>query len=167
MSSVWDISKINHLVGDYFAWNFGSQVITILLKCWNLKIYNRVYTCQDRGRLSRAWAEFEFKINRINSWSWVHSSLPPPLRTQPRPGTPTGRAPPLFIGMWAGSFSLDGRIGEERTQGGTQKVGGPHGASRKWAATFVAALFLPSFVFLVISKLWKILSFVMSTQNAL
>jgi len=38
---------------------------------------------------------------------------------------------PLSIGMWAGSFSPDGRIEEESTQGGTQKVGGPHGASRK------------------------------------
>jgi len=59
----------------------------------------------------------------------------------------TARAPPLSVGMWAGSFSLDGRIGEGRTQGGTQKVGGPHSASRKRAMTFVVARFLPSLVF--------------------
>jgi len=57
------------------------------------------------------------------------------------------RAPPLSVGMWASSFSLDGRIGEGRTQGGTQKVGGPHSASRKRATTKVVVRFLPSILF--------------------
>jgi hypothetical protein len=69
--------------------------------------------------------------------------LPPPAMRLDH----AARAPPLSIRMWAGSFSLDGRIGEGRTPGGTQKVGGPHSASRKQATTKVVVRFLSSILF--------------------
>ena len=47
----------------------------------------------------------------------LHSSLPSPATHLDH----AARAPPLSVGMWAGSFSLDGRIGEGRTQGGPRK----------------------------------------------
>ena len=59
-------------------------------------------------RSSTVWAEFEFYINRINRWCWVHPSFIPPhhhhlatsARSQPRSSRPPG-APPLSWGMWA------------------------------------------------------------------
>jgi hypothetical protein len=53
-------------------------------------------------------------------------------------------APPLSKGMWAVQSRSTKDLEREDHEGGTQEVGGPYGASRKRATTFVVARFLPS-----------------------
>ena len=67
------------------------------------------------------------------------SSLSPQL--VPNRGQPPTCAPPLSRGMWASSNLLNRGIQEAGTQGGTHEMGGPHGASQKWATTKVVAHF--------------------------
>src|SRR6266568_2765669 len=93
-------------------------------------------------------AEFESYINHINGGCWV-LPLPPrsppiaparsklPLSTHTRP-SPLQRDVGRFYLARPGD--MDGGI-----QGGTQEMGGPAGASRKRATTFVVARFRHSF----------------------
>ena len=73
------------------------------------------------------------------------SLIPPPLVAQvvPNRGISPTRAPPLFRRMWAvpSVVAVDGGMQVEGTAGGTQGVGGPPGASRQRATTFVVARF--------------------------
>ena len=95
------------------------------------------------------------------------TTFPPQFAPNPRASTRPG-APPLKWGMWAqiktsklglryirpspfqrdvgGSSSLDVGIGEGKTQGGTQGVGGPYSASRKRTMMNVVVRFLHFFV---------------------
>src|SRR6266568_1831465 len=81
----------------------------------------------------------------LGSSSFSHYLLHHPLpQLAPNCGYRPTPAPPLSRGMWAGSIWLDWGDMEGGTQGGTQEVGGPTGASRKRATTFVVACFCPS-----------------------
>src|SRR6266567_5525756 len=79
----------------------------------------------------------------------ILGSFPHPITISPRLLHSTSlsttefklNAPLLSPGMWAGSFGLAEGIWEGGSPEGTQEVGGPGSASRKWAMMKLVAYF--------------------------
>ena len=144
-----------------FAWNEGSEILNAFLKFSKFCFSNRATIRQDRRRWVSVGAEFEFNINSINGWCWVHPTtttfiLAPTTHSQPQTSTHTRPSP--CRGMWAISIALDGgiRVGETAR---TQQVGGPGpgGASQGETRCLSCLVSCLSHTFYTTTNPWELL----------
>ena len=127
-----------------FAWNYGSEILNTLLKFSKFYFSNRANIRQDRRRWVSVGVEFEFNINRINGWCWVHPTtttfiLAPLTHSQPQILTHTRPSPRR--GMWAVSIALDGGIWVGETARGDPASGRPSWCIARRDTTFVVSCF--------------------------